>query len=184
MDTALPAEFASWPAKVAVVSAVSAGELSNAMIAPGRAASVTLHGTREVTFPVQPEKPGGSVAHASGLLAFSIDQPGTYRIAISSGAWLDVIKDGQALISTSHWRGPACSTVRKMVEFALQPGPYALQISANPDPIIGPPSSRGPANLWSGRRARRRRACRHGLSRRSDSRGGGVDEGLSRASAG
>jgi hypothetical protein len=135
VDADLPAALASWPAKVDVVSAVAAADLSKAVIVIGQAARVSLHGTREVTYPVQPEKPGGSVAHG-GLLAFSINQPGAYRVALSTGAWIDVIRDGQPQRSTAHGHGPACSTIRKMVNFNLQPGHYILQISANADAEI------------------------------------------------
>jgi hypothetical protein len=36
-------------------------------------------------------------------------------------------------MSTAHSRGPECSTLRKMVDFPLQPGRYVLQVSANAD---------------------------------------------------
>lgn len=143
VDADLPAGLAGWADKVDVTSAAAAADLPKAMITPGRASRVALHATREVTYPVQPEKPGGSVAHG-GLLAFSISQPGAYRIALSSGAWIDVIRDGQPQISTAHGRGPACSTIRKMVDFSLQPGRYLLQISANADAEIGVLVTRAP----------------------------------------
>jgi hypothetical protein len=135
-DAALPPALASWTAKVDLVSAASAADLPQARIALGQAARVTLHGTRDVAYAVQPEKPGGSVAHG-GLLTFTIAEAGSYRVGLSSGAWIDVLKDGQAQVSTAHGHGPACSTLRKMVDFNLRPGVYELQISANADPEIG-----------------------------------------------
>ena len=142
-DTSLPPALAAWPTKVEMSSAASVADLPKAVVVTGQAARVSLHGTRDVAYPVQPEKPGGSVAHG-GLLAFSIDQPGAYRVALSSGAWIDVIKDGQSQISTAHGHGPACSTIRKMVDFTLQPGRYVLQISANADAEISVLVTRAP----------------------------------------
>lgn len=134
-DADLPPALAAWTRKVELASATTAAGLSGASLAAGQAAHVALHGTREVTYPVQPAKPGGSVAHG-GLLRIVVDQPGTYRVALSSGAWIDLVRDGEAAASTAHGHGPACSTIRKMVDFPLQPGAYVLQISANAEPDI------------------------------------------------
>ena len=53
--------------------------------------------------------------------------------AASTGAWLDVLKDGKPVASSAHAHGPDCSTIHKQVEFKLEPGRYVLQISANAD---------------------------------------------------
>ncbi len=135
-DAALPVELSAWTAKASLVAAAGSDELSRAEVRPGQAVSVALPLTRAVTYVVQPEKPGGSVSHG-GLLSLRIGKAGTYRIALDSGAWIDLIKDGAAASSTAHGRGPPCSTVRKMVDFALTPGRYVIQISANADPSIG-----------------------------------------------
>ena len=55
-----------------------------------------------------------------------------------------MIKDGQPQISTAHGHGPACSTIRKMVDFSLQPGRYVLQISANAEAEISVLVTRAP----------------------------------------
>ena len=52
-------------------------------------------------------------------------------MALGSGAWIDVVKDGKAIESTAHGHGPDCSGVRKVVDFPLQPGSYTLQVAAN-----------------------------------------------------
>ena len=56
-----------------------------------------------------------------------------YRIALGSGAWIDLISNGKPVISIAHGHGPACTGIRKMVDFDLKPGHYTLQISANAD---------------------------------------------------
>ena len=91
---------------------------------------VSLLPTPSVHYPLQPEKPGGSVSHG-GLLGFTITEAGTYRIALGSAAWIDVVRGGKPVTSTAHGHGPACSTIRKMVDFPLMPGRYILQVSAN-----------------------------------------------------
>jgi len=131
-DTALPAELGGWTAKSDLVSATSAADLSKAALSVGKGVEAQLHPTRTVTYVTQPEKPGGSVSHG-GMFDLNIDQAGTYRIALGAGSWIDVLKDGKPLESVGHGMGPKCSTVRKMVDFALQPGHYVVQISANAD---------------------------------------------------
>jgi hypothetical protein len=132
-DLGLAPSLAAWTAKIDVVSATGPAGLGPAELRVGQAARVTLHGTREVSYSAQPAKPGGSVAHG-GLLGLSVDRAGTYRVVLSSAAWVDVVRDGQAVASIAHGHGPDCSTIRKMVDYPLQPGVYVLQISANADP--------------------------------------------------
>ncbi|MBN8838706.1 MAG: homogentisate 1,2-dioxygenase [Sphingomonadales bacterium] len=127
---ALPAALAGWATPAPLAAAADPAGLARAALVPGKAATVTLLPTRSVHYPLQPEKPGGSVSHG-GLLAFTITRAGSYRVALGSGAWIDVVRDGKALVSTAHGHGPACSTIRKMVDFSLEPGDYVLQVSAN-----------------------------------------------------
>lgn len=104
-------------------------------LAIGQAASVTLRPTPQVRYALRPEKPGGSVSYG-GLIDVQVAETGTYRVALSSGAWIDLVKDGKSVTSTAHGHGPACSGVRKMVDFPLQPGHYTLQLGANGAPDI------------------------------------------------
>jgi hypothetical protein len=118
--------------------------LPKATLPIGKAVTGGLHPTRQVDYATQPEKPGGSVAHG-GLFQLVVAQAGTYRIGISSGAWIDVLRDGKAVASTTHGQGPACSTLRKMVDFPLQPGRYVVQVSGNGGEKIGVMVMRKPA---------------------------------------
>jgi len=104
---------------------------------------VSLRHTREVQYVVQPEKPGGSVAYG-GLLMLDVKTAGTYQVNLSSGAWIDMLKDGAAVMSGAHAPGPACSGIRKTVQFPLQPGRHVIQLSANGDPTIAVLVSRAP----------------------------------------
>jgi hypothetical protein len=131
----LSAALSAWSDKTSLDAAGSAAGLDAAALAPGRAATVNLHHTREVQYIIQPEKPGGSVAYG-GLLMLDIKRAGTYQVNLSSGAWIDLLKDGAAVMSGAHAPGPACSGIRKTVQFPLQPGRYVIQVSANGDPTI------------------------------------------------
>jgi len=138
-----PPALAGWTSKQDVSSASKADGLPRAALTIDRGATVALHPTREVSYVAQPDKPGGSVA-SGGLLSVSIATAGTYQVNLSSGAWIDLLQDGKAVLSTAHAPGPACTGIRKTVQFPLQPGRYVLQLSANADPTIQVMVSRVP----------------------------------------
>jgi hypothetical protein len=130
-----PAELAGWTNPVPLPVAATAAELPNAHLAGSAAARLALRATPTVQYPVRPEKPGGSVSYG-GLIAFDVPAAGTYRVALSSAAWIDVAKGGKAVASTAHSSGPACTGIRKMVDFPLQAGRYVLEIAANGTPNL------------------------------------------------
>ncbi len=139
----LPAALSGWSDKTSVDAASNAAGLQTAALIPGKAAVVTLRHTREVQYVTQPEKPGGSVAYG-GLLSLDVKTAGTYQVSLNSGAWIDLLKDGAPVMSGAHAPGPACSGIRKTVQFPLQPGRYVIQLSANADPTIAVMVSRVP----------------------------------------
>jgi len=132
----LPAGLEGWAAPAPLTAAKTAGYASDAKLKIGQAFDAALPGTPEVTYALRPEKPGGSVSYG-GIFAVDVARAGTYTIALSTGAWIDVVRDGKSLQSSTHGRGPACTTLRKMVAFPLEPGRYLVQIAANGEPKIG-----------------------------------------------
>ena len=130
-----PPALSGWSSKADVASATKADGVSAAALTVNHGANVTLHPTREISFITQPDKPGGSVAHG-GMAGVSIAATGTYQVNLNSGAWIDLFKDGKLVESSAHAPGPACTGIRKTVQFPLTPGQYVLQISANADPEI------------------------------------------------
>lgn len=132
---ALPPELAGWASRDAVTAAVDATSATAAPLAIGRAVDATLKPTTDVKFAATPGKAGEGESHA-GLLAFTVETAGSYRVALGAGAWIDVVHGGSALVSTAHGHGPQCSDIRKMVDFSLTPGTYLLQIAASPKPSI------------------------------------------------
>lgn len=131
----IPAEFAHWAHRAQLPAAVDAATLAKARLEPGKAVDLALRPTPDVRYSLRPERPGGSVSHG-GMAMFTVSATGTYRVAIGSGAWLDIVHDGAAATSVGHGHGPACSGIRKMVDFKLEPGDYVLQIVGNGTPAI------------------------------------------------
>ncbi|EIZ77599.1 hypothetical protein WSK_3835 [Novosphingobium sp. Rr 2-17] len=124
----LPPELGTWTARHPLTA--SASGMHAAPLEIGQAVDAQLQPTPNVRYIVRPEKPGGSVSYG-GVMVFTVTRAGTYRVALGSGAWVDVLKDRKAIVSTGHGHGPDCSGIRKMVDFPLAPGRYTLQIAAN-----------------------------------------------------
>jgi hypothetical protein len=74
--------------------------------------------------------PGQAVTLAPGTaLALVITEAGTYGVALDQNAWVDVARDGGSLHPNGNGHGPNCSTVRRIVDFQLQPGRYTITLS-------------------------------------------------------
>lgn len=123
-----PTELSAWVSRRPLDAGRSA--MRAAMLTPGVAVAARLPSTRDVRYVVRPEKPGGSVSYG-GVFAFIAATPGRYRVALGSGAWIDVLADGKPATSVAHGNGPACTGIRKMVDFDLTEGRYVLQVAGN-----------------------------------------------------
>ena len=130
MDVALPAGLADWTGKAGLGTAPSPEHAVHAPLMLGKGYEARLARKAEVTFSVRPEKPGGSVSY-SGLFAFTVETAGNYTVALGSAAWIDVLEDGKALEPSTFGRGQECTTIHKMVVFALKPGLHVLQVAGN-----------------------------------------------------
>ena len=129
----LPAGMEGWGWPTSIRAGASAAR--PAPLAIGSAVTATLIPTPRLAYAVRPEKPGGSVS-SGGLFAFEVPAAGRYRVALGSAAWIDVLSGSTPAMSVAHGRGPACSTVRKMVDFDLKPGRYLLQVAGNGTPTL------------------------------------------------
>lgn len=96
----------------------------------GSGVIATLLPTPKVGYAVRPEKPGDADSRG-GIFAFNAPAAGRYRIALGSGVWIDVLSGTMPVTSVAHGHGPACSTIRKTVEFDLKPGRYLLQVAGS-----------------------------------------------------
>ena len=102
-------------------------------IALAHAYDTTLAHTPDVTYALAPLKAGGSVSYG-GVFAFDAPDAATYRVALSSHSWVDVIEEGATVASSAHGHGPDCTGIGKMVDYPLKAGRHVLQISANGEP--------------------------------------------------
>ena len=125
---ALPAEYAGWSAGVPVAAAAEPAAVGDAMLTVGRGARASLQPAAALKLPVVPKRAGSH----GGLFAFEAASPGRYRVALGAGAWVEVVANGAALASVAHGHGPACSAVRKIVDYDLKPGRYLLQVTGEP----------------------------------------------------
>jgi hypothetical protein len=131
----LPPALAGWTSKAVLLSATQSGEVNRATLTLGQAATVTLHQNLEIAYFVPPERPPGSATYG-GLLAVTIGEAGTYQISLSSGAWIDLVRNGATTAPTAHAPGPACTGIRKTVQFSLPAGRSVIQLSGNASPTI------------------------------------------------
>lgn len=104
-----------------------AAAASPPVIPIGHGVRATLVPTTQVTLaaPTGHAKPDAS----AGVFAFDVAAAGRYRVALGAGAWVEVIAAGKPVASAAHGHGPACSPVRKMVDYDLQPGRYLVQLT-------------------------------------------------------
>jgi hypothetical protein len=101
----------------------------------GSAATLTLKPAAQVDFKpalARPAKQGSF----GGFFPIDIARAGRYRIAASSGVWIDLVRKGDRLKPADHALGPDCSGIAKIVAFDLQPGRYWLQLSGAKDATI------------------------------------------------
>lgn len=114
-----PAGLEAW----STVSAITKGP-----IAIGKGTAVRLQPVDTVAFALTPSR-APKIGSFGGVYQFTVATAGTYRVALGAAAWIDVVRDGKSLESVAHTEGPACSGIRKIVDFTLAPGRYVLQLS-------------------------------------------------------
>jgi hypothetical protein len=131
----LPAGLEGWVVHDPVTAATTATDVAKAQILIGQGTNVTLTPQAQVTYIVAPEKPAKPES-MGGLLGFTVQVAGTYRVALSAGAWIDILHDGKAVASTAHGHGQPCSSIKKTVDFTLTPGKYVVQVVGNAAPRL------------------------------------------------
>lgn len=131
----LPRDLAGWSTMRPMRAAERTARLGTAEIDLGHGYRTALHGQRELALPIAPTKAAGE-GTSGGLLAFTVTRAGRYRVALGAGAWVEVVRNGRALVSAAHGHGPECTGIRKMVDYDLAPGRYILQLSGSPQPSL------------------------------------------------
>ncbi|WP_260582748.1 homogentisate 1,2-dioxygenase [Sphingopyxis sp. PET50] len=100
-----------------------------------RRTGLSLHKAERLTYWTPPER-AADAGKYGGMVPVSVEREGRLIVALDRGAWLDLVRDGTIVPSAAHGHGPACSGIRKMVEYEVTPGRYLLQISNAPESSI------------------------------------------------
>lgn len=94
----------------------------------GKPVSATLHPVAHVRFAADPARAPDAKSYA-GLFRLSLKVPAKVGIALSVGAWVDVVTGKTPAVSVGHGHGAPCSGIRKIVWFALPAGTHRVQIA-------------------------------------------------------
>lgn len=124
----LPAALSGWQQGARFAAGTTAAAAAPLTI--GRGATATLVAPTALDYARPPAKAGAADSFG-GLFAVTIARAGRYRVALGGGAWIDVVQGDRLLPSVAHDHGPACSPIRKMVDFDLAPGRYLIQIAGS-----------------------------------------------------
>ena len=91
-----------------------------------------LHKAESLRYWIAPER-RQDVFKFGGMIPVEVKRAGRLVIALDAGAWIDLVRDGKAQPAAAHGHGPACSGIRKMVEYDVTPGRYLVQIVNAPE---------------------------------------------------
>lgn len=123
----IPQELKGWSSPARLASATHGG---GPTIALGKAYDVALHPDAQLKLPNLPGPLKDRVGRG-GTVNFNVPTAATYHVALGSGVWVDIVRDGKALESVAHGHGPACSGIAKIVDFHLAPGRYILTLDGS-----------------------------------------------------
>ena len=125
----LPDDLADWSRDASGKTIYAYGDDLGAGWSPLGAArtALPLHRFESLRYGVAPERKP-DVHKFGGMIPIEVKQAGRLIVALDAGAWIDLVRDGAAVKSVTHGHGPACSGIRKMVEFDVTQGRYQLQI--------------------------------------------------------
>lgn len=130
-----PAEFAHWGEAVPLIAATTPAAARRLVVPLGAARKLALAFGSGVEYAAPPERPDAGAGKA-GMIAFDVAKAGRYRVALSAGPWIEVVRDGKTAKSVAHGHGPDCTGIRKIVDFELSPGRYVLQLTASDTPEV------------------------------------------------
>jgi len=133
----LPPELADWSRDAAGKTIYAYGDDLGAGWSPLGAArtALPLHKFESLRYGVAPERKP-DVHKFGGMIPIDVKRAGRLVVALDAGAWIDLVRDGAIMKSMTHGHGPACSGIRKMVEFDVTQGRYQLQIVNAPTASI------------------------------------------------
>ena len=108
-----------------------------ALVEPGKAYRVQLVRQQATKFAATPAKRTAAEGSFAGILELKSGKRRAVRISLSGPAWIDVVSGGKALASTRHTGSHDCASLRKSVEFAVEPGAkLLLQLSGSSESAL------------------------------------------------
>ena len=119
-----------WGKPTMKIFVVAPNSTKAASISLGKMVKLSLRPSNITNFITPPGRKPAAESY-SGLIKLNIKHSGAYRIASNMPLWIDVIKNDNVVAASGHQHGPACSGIRKMVDFQLGEGVYFLQLSGN-----------------------------------------------------
>jgi hypothetical protein len=102
------------------------------------AVAIDLSPFADAKLPMAPERAPKQPNSFAGFI--SVPAPpaaGSYKVTLSSEAWIDVVQDGHYLKSFAHTGASGCTGIRKSVKFNLDAAPFVVQLSNVPANKIG-----------------------------------------------
>ena len=127
-DAPCPAQQVPLPDNLASFANPASFTGDATMVTTGLAVKLKLAPIETVTDLADKEPKPGTFAGRATLV---VTEAGSYGIAASAGAWLNVLDQGAVLTSSDHER-VTCSPVHKIVYYDLKPGLYGLEVSNAP----------------------------------------------------
>jgi len=102
------------------------------------ATTVALVPFADAKLPMPPERaPKSPDAYAGFVQVPAPPRAGTYKITVSSEAWIDIVQAGHTVKSVGFTGATGCEGVRKSVKFDLAAQPFTVQLSGVPGNAIG-----------------------------------------------
>jgi hypothetical protein len=129
-------------ARLAAAVSVAAGQSLDRGTTAGL--TVSLAPVSGVPFDVPPERPPRNPDPRGAVLHFDAGTAGTYRIALSARAWIDVVQDGKYLAPVAFVDFMDCADLHKIVAFEVGAGPFTLQLSDATAPSVTIALTRAP----------------------------------------
>jgi hypothetical protein len=119
--------FATPPAVITAAAAIPVPAIST-----GKHYALALQPQDKVQYATPPSKKMLADGAFGGLLGFTVDRAGAYRVAIDAGFWLDVVHEGKSLPALDFNGQRQCVGPRKIVVYELPAGTeLLLQIAAS-----------------------------------------------------
>lgn len=97
--------------------------------------AIPLTATADVFYQTPPERTPTAETNGAVVFLAAPDEAGSFYIALSERAWIDVIQNGRIVPSADFSSAAGC-LLRKIVRFDLEAAPATIQISGAPSAAV------------------------------------------------